>query len=421
MKRFTIFLLIGLLAGIWTQGYSQQTLSETFIINGGNYSNPDEHVAVNYYNHADEGYQLVDSIYTQSTQDALIDDNSLFVCAGDSLIRYQVESMNRLAGIEMSGLNQLAVCEDKLLVSRQYPVTTQSFKILDKSTLEELETIELSGEAAGIQVYMDSAYVAVPGAWGTEEGRLAVVDLTSMELSREINFGADAQGLKELFLQGNIIYTVNTNFSSSTENSFSVSEFDVLADEIETTTITGDYYGYYGNSEMAEDNIYIPVSASIASYDITTQETDFDFIEVTAAAVAYDPLNVQLHITTSDYSTYGEYSIYNLEGTQVEGPYSVGVSPEAMAHNYEPQNITGIANQSNRQPVIRHTNSQIKVTSQFDLKSIAVYDITGRRIIYREIDSEHQTISTDEITDQIVIVSVLKQNNERWSKKLTIR
>lgn len=338
MKKFTIYLFIGLLTGIWTQGHSQQTLSETFIINGGNYSNPDEHVAVNYYNHTDEEYQLVDSIYTQATQDALIDANCLYVCAADSLISYDLESMSRIAGIELSGLNQLAVYNDKLLVSRQYPVTTESFKILDKNTLEILETIELSGEAAGIQVYMDSAYVAVPGAWGTEEGRMAVVDLMDMELSREINFGAEAQGLKELFLQGNMIYTVNTNFSSTAENSFSVSEFNVLSDETETTTISGDYYGYYGNSVMAGSKIYIPVSASIARYDVTTHETDFDFIEVTPAAVAYDAVNEQLHITTSDYSTYGEYSIYNMNGEQIQDPISVGVSPEAMTHYYEINN-----------------------------------------------------------------------------------
>lgn len=560
MKRFTIYSLMVLLTGIWMQVQSQETLSETFIINGGDYSNSNEHVSVSRYNHAEEEYNLVDSIYTQSTQDALVNSNNLYVCAQDSLVYYDLESMSRVAGVELSGLNQLAVYEDKLLVSRQYPATTQSFKILNKYTLEELETIELSGEAAGIRVFMDSAYVAVPGAWGTEEGRLAVIDLTGMELSREINFGADAQGLKELFLKGNAIYTVNTNFSNATENHFSVSRFDVLSEEIETTIISGDYYGYYGNSEMVDDKIYIPVSSSIASYDINTDETDFDFIDVVPAAMQYDAVNERLHITTSDYSTYGEYSVYSLEGEQVQGPESVGVSPEAMAHYYDtdnafafddvefwigegdkeamlvidwndgvnpvsiawgyrfdgeltaeemmenisetdaflditlaggflndityegdlvshsgiggdpdywstwsrtdgevwqmnsgisetisdqehfgcsygfnptatapdapvaaPESVTRIAKKPGFQPEINQTNGQLIIKSPVSLKNITLYDITGRRILFRKAGSAHYSLSKKTIRNNIVIMSVSAENSRRWTEKLILK
>lgn len=339
MKKFTFFLLISLISGFWNYGTAQQqNLLKTFIINGGVYSNEADHVSLSYYNHNAGQYEVADSIYTQSTQDALLDGTNLYVCAEDSLIRYDAESMTRLAGTEISGLNQLAVYEDKLLLTRQYPATTQSLKILDKTSLETLETIELSGEAAGMEVYMDSAYVAVPGAWGTAEGKLAVVDLTSLQLSREINFGADAQGLKEVFRKNNMIYTVNTNFSDAGENSFSVSRYDVFEDEVETTVINGDYYGYYGNSVMAYDKIYIPLSATIASYDINTQETNFDFIEEVPAAIEYDPANDYLHITESDYESYGNYVIYNLEGEQVQEPVEVGIAPEAMALDLEVEN-----------------------------------------------------------------------------------
>ena len=336
MKKFTFLLLISLLSGLWNYGTAQQqNLLKTFIINGGVYSNDADHVSVSYYNPDAEQYEVIDSIYTQSTQDALLEGANLYVCAEDSLIRYDVESMTRKAGTEISGLNQLEVYEDKLLLTRQYPVTTQSLKILDKTSLETLETVELSGEAAGMVTYMDSAYVAVPGAWGTQAGKLAVVDLTSLELSREINFGADAQGLKEVFRKNDMIYTVNTNFSDAEENSFSVSRYDVFEDEVETTVINGDYYGYYGNSVMAYDKIYIPLSATIASYDINTEEANFNFIEQTPAAVEYDPANDYLHITESDFETYGNYRVYNLEGEQVQEQVDVGIAPEAMALDLE--------------------------------------------------------------------------------------
>lgn len=335
MKKFTLLFFSLLLTGLFNLNYAQQqNLTETFIINGGEFSDKSEHVSVGLFNHDANEYSVVDSIYTQSTQDALVHEDELYVSAQDSLISYSLSSKSRIAGTEITGVNQLAVFQDLLIVTRQHPVETMSVKLLNKNTLEELQTIELSGEAGGVQIHMDSAYVAVPGAWGTEDGKLAVIDLENRELSREINFGADATGLKEVFLNNNIIYTVNTNFSNSSDNKLSVSTFDIFANEKETTVINGDYYGYYGNSVMVEDHIYIPVSSSIASYDINAGEIDFDFIKVTPAAVEYDAANEYLHITTSDFSTFGDYKAYDLSGKQVMDSVAVGVSPEAMAHNY---------------------------------------------------------------------------------------
>ena len=335
MKKFTLLFFSLLFTGLFNLNYAQQqNLKETFIINGGNFTDKSEHVSVGLFNHTVNEYSVVDSIYTQSTQDAIVNEDELYVSAQDSLISYSLNNRSRIAGTEITGVNQLAVYQDMLIVTRQYPVDKMSVKLLNKNTLEELQTIELSGEAGGVQIHMDSAYVAVPGAWGTEDGKLAVIDLKNRELSREINFGPDATGLKEVFLKNDIIYTVNTNFSSSADNKFSVSTFDIFAIEKQTIVIEGDYYGYYGNSVMVKDHLYIPVSSSIASYDINSEEIDFEFINTNPAAVEYDAANEYLHITTSDFSAYGDYKAYDLSGHQVTDSVAVGISPEAMAHNY---------------------------------------------------------------------------------------
>ena len=335
MKNLLFFLLAVANLAAFSQN---QELSKTFVASGGNYSNPNEHVAVGYFDQDPDDYHVFDSIYTQSVQDVIIDGGLLFVSAGDSLVSYSVETMDRLAAASYDGLNSLAVAGDHLLVSRQYPITTESLLILDKETLELSTLIELSGEAAGIAVDGDSAYVAVPGAWGTPEGRIAVVDLSTESLSREIILGADAQGTKELFIRDYMLFAVNTHFSDYEANTFSVTTYDLFSGSFETEVIEGDYYGYYGNSVMNDSSLIIPVSAGMASYNVYNHELDLGFMSIAPAAIAYDHVAREYHLTTSDYSTYGEYQVYNIEGEPVSEVYETGISPEAVAIEYSVSN-----------------------------------------------------------------------------------
>lgn len=332
-------LLFFLLAVVHLTAFSQnQELSKTLVASGGNYSNPGEHVAVGYFDQEPQEYHVIDSIYTQSVQDVLTDGDLFFVAAEDSLVSYSAETMERVAAVSYDGLNSLAAAGNKLIVSRQYPVITESLLILDKETLELSTLIELSGEAAGIAVDGDSAYVAVPGAWGTSEGRIAVVDLSTESISREIVLGTEAQGTKELFISDYTLYAVNTHFSDYEENTFSVTNYDLFSGSFETDVVEGDYYGYYGNSVMNDSSLIIPVSAGMASYNVYNNELNLDFMSVVPAAIAYDHVDQQYHITTSDYSTYGEYQVYNIEGDPVSEVYETGVSPEAMTLDYSLSN-----------------------------------------------------------------------------------
>jgi hypothetical protein len=268
------------------------------------------------------------------------------------------------------------VAGDKLLVSLQYPVTTQSLLVLDKHNLILSTTIEMSGEAAGIAIDGDSAYVAVPGAWGTPEGKMAVIDLTTETLSREINLGSEARGIKALFLRDDNIYTVNTHFSDYEANTFSVSVFDIAADSYETTVLSGDYYGYYGNTVMSENILYIPVSSSIATYNVNNGENTMDFLEITPAAVGYDKADDRLHITTSDYATYGSYQVYNLNGDPLSNTIPVGVSPEAIALDYDISTALPTVSRSHGKAYF--SGNRLVVKSRQGIRKVSVFNATGQ-------------------------------------------
>ncbi len=334
MRRKSL-LFAFLLTAVSTVFSQQQNLINTYIANGGQFGNPDENVSLGYFNQEFSTYQVFDSIDTQSVQDIIQDEDYLFVNAQDSLIAYDRYTHERTAAIAREGLSRLAVYEDYLLVSLQYPVTSETLLVYDKHTLDLETTIPLSGEAADIIVSYDSAYVAVPGSWGAENGTMAVVDLTEMSLAREMDLGHEARGIKELFLRSNKVYSVNTHFSDTEANTFSVTTYDIFNGTHETSVVEGDYYGYYGNSVMSDSIIYIPVSSSVSSYNVFSQEIDFDFLETVPAALAFDKHAGQIHLTHSDYATYGYYEIYNLDGDMVEDNIEVGVSPEAMTLEFE--------------------------------------------------------------------------------------
>ncbi|MEA3503742.1 MAG: T9SS type A sorting domain-containing protein [Bacteroidota bacterium] len=326
--------LICLTIACAVNGFSQVEFDQTIVVSGGYYANANQHVAVAYHNAISDEYQVFDSIYTQSTQAVIVDGDFAFVCAQDSLVKYDLTSYQRVAAVEITALKNLAVYNDKLIVTRQYPITTEGIKILNKTNLDEIVTLETSGEASGIAIANDSAYIAIPGAWGTEEGKVAVVDMVNNTLVREINFGSDAKGLKEVFIENSTLYTVNTHFCDYTNNIFSVSEYNIYSGDITTHMFDGDYYGFYGNSVLAEGNLFIPVSMTVARYDIAADEMDLTFIDIVPASIKYENVNQKLHITTSDFEDYGELRFFNMTGEEVGDMVDVGVSPEAIALHY---------------------------------------------------------------------------------------
>jgi len=82
-------LLFSLLTSFSVAAVSQSlNLNKTYIASGGQYGDPSDHVAVGFIHPETQDYQTFDSIYTQSVQDLIIDDEYIFVNAGDSLVCY---------------------------------------------------------------------------------------------------------------------------------------------------------------------------------------------------------------------------------------------------------------------------------------------------------------------------------------------
>ena len=140
------------------------------------------------------------SIFSQSAQAILVSKHVGYFAAQDSIVKYNLNTLQRMAAIADSGLSRLALYNGKLLVSKQYPVSRNFFEVLDTADLGLIAQVPgISGDCAGISFIHDTIYVAVNGGWLGTEGKLAVIDPNSWTLKTEENFGHQAIGIWDLF------------------------------------------------------------------------------------------------------------------------------------------------------------------------------------------------------------------------------
>lgn len=356
-------------------------VNQIVIGNGGVYSNPDDYVNIASYNPVNSDYSVFADIATQSVQDIIMDTSFIFVAAQDSLIVYDANTHEKINKKFIPNIRSLANNSEKLIVTRQYPAADSFIYILNKSNLEILEVITTSGETGNVVIVGDSAYIAVPGAYGTEIGKLAVIDLSNNILVKEIVFGSNAKGLSELFYHDSTIITVNTHFWDYMNNRFSISKYNFYTGDTTTIVFTGDYYGFYGNSVLADSNILIPLSSSINKINIF-DNTIITWLPVNPAAQAFDSVNSIVYITESNYLTYGKLYKYDYIADLYIDSIDVGISPEAIAIDYRTTLLsTDFKNTENIKIAVypNPCDSYVKVIVPADIKilSYAIYSIDG--------------------------------------------
>ena len=132
-----------------------------------------DYVTVQAYNPQTKNVDVFNTIYTQSAQSMVISNHMIYVAAQDSIVKYDLNTMQRKAAVADSGLNQMAVFNGKLIVSKQYPLTNYFVEVLDTSTLGEVAEIPgITGDCGDITSANDTLYVAVNGGYLGTVGKL---------------------------------------------------------------------------------------------------------------------------------------------------------------------------------------------------------------------------------------------------------
>ena len=400
MKRINLLSLIITLMVIlpWT-GNSQEAewVEQVILINGNTYeSTPPfvDYVTCQTYNPATGATSVFDEILTHSTQDVVIANEKIYVAAGDSIIMYDANTLQRLAAIADSGLSRLYIFNDKLIVSKQYPVVRFFVEVIMANDLSLVARIDgISGDCKGIVSTKDSIYVALNGGFMSTEGGMAVINLSNWTLSREINFGPNAVGINDMYYYGTSIFTVNETPYGATDEG-SITEYDVYT-TLHTNHLFNRRVGAGAsmtkNSGIIGNILYFTLNYNVATFNLDTRLVINSNLYVDPGSgnhiyfTSYetDYVNNELYLNIGNRVAWGLDLVGNTLGDSLTS-FSTGINTDAIAMDYRsPVAISDpIADKASitlfPNPV--DTKVRVKYTGDAPVQEMLIRDITGRTI-----------------------------------------
>ena len=328
-------------------------------------------------------YTTVDTILgARFASDMIIDGDHLYVAADDMLYKYNKYDMSLTCSQSVSGIRNLAVWNDKIIVTRgDYDNTTfmpilfnsylQVFNTLDLSFYMELDTIY--GPKWSTQNMItsgDNLYVAINNGfeWGNEKGLIGIVDMSSMIYLNEIDLGPDGKNPDNMVFDGTNIYTVNNkDFSGA-----SISKVDISNGSSLTTNMSTINTGC-GTSCLRDGKINYQISGDTELYEwdpvlMPSSGISIGFTE-NFYELATDEVNNYLYASSTDWVSYGIINIYDSNNMSI-GSFSCGVSPGTIVFDTRSTSV-GITN----------------ITSKNILEG-TIYDMFGRKLNSLEGQSE---------------------------------
>lgn len=320
-----IYLLALTLSLTLSLGFAQ-TPSQVIVANGGVFS-PTNHASIAYWEPGTSNYTVFDSVPASSVQDVILQGNQAWLAADSFLVRYNIDTYTREAIVDIKGIRKLALHGDKVIATRGFGASGDYVQAFDKMSLSPAFSISgLSGNCEGIAILGDSAYVAVPVAFGNATGKLAVIDLVNESLSHEVDFDTMGRQIGRVFIDDDKVYTIN---SIGFMHPWGVvSEYDITTLGVTHHRVEMNVDGGTG---IYNGLLYAFFDGAVGSFDIGTgMVQDTAIIPGAWAASAYDPTADQFYLTNTDFFSFGNAFRYDGNGV-AQDTQAVGISPEAIA------------------------------------------------------------------------------------------
>lgn len=378
-------------------------VNQVLIGAGGNYSNPDENVTVSTYSPNDQSITSFGDVLTHSIQDIVIYEGYVYVAAQDSIAKFDIDTYERIAIASAPGVNQLYAYDGNLFVSFQFPVTENFVRVYSSDDLSFITNIaEVSNESAGMLVVDNNLYVAVPGGWASTTGNVAIISLPSYELTAEVDLGAEGIGVFDLFSNNDKIMTINrTPYLGTTGY---ISTMTLEGTEVEAH-LFNEVIGKFAGCD--NDLLYTVMNNGIGSInltDFTVENTEIVMpLTNTIAAVALDTVNNLFYLTTTDYFSMGEGSVYNMGG-QILNTFDAAISSEAIDIDYR-VNTGIVVNNINKISVYPNpATTSISFNGNYDNYNIV--DLSGRIIASDNIHPGMTTINIEALHNGMYIINL---------------
>jgi len=374
MKKIFTFLFILFTNFTFSQNYVHQVL----ILNEGyfDYSLNQSVVppTLGSYDPLTQIYTTIDTLNGKRfASDIIVNDNHVFVAADNTLYKYDKFNMSIYDTINVDGIRNIAIWNDKIIVTRgDYDNTTfapilfnsylQVFNLSDLSFYTEFDTINgPKWSTQNMIVTNNKLYVAINNAyeWGNYKGLVGVIDMSNMSYINEIDLGPEGKNPDNLMFDGSNIYSVNNkDFSGA-----SISNINLSSSTSTTTNISSVSTGC-GTSALRDDKLLYQISMDTDLFEWDTQSNDSSGISLGYSTnfydLSYDQINNLLYTSETDFFSFGTIHIYNNSNNLINS-FSCGISPGNIVFD------------------IRTMPSYIE-ENIFVNDKIYIYDIFGRKL-----------------------------------------
>ena len=361
---------------ISAQGPRQVIIANGNLFQAGNYA------TMASYNPGNQSYYIFDSIPARFVSDVIVDGNQAYVAADSFLLRYDLDLMGLTAtGGPAFGIRKLARWNNLLLFSTgvngdpgarfiAYNVNTWQFAFAIPG---------ISGECEGIVVHGDTAYVAVPGSFGSPTGSIALIDLNAGSLMTEISLDTMGRGIDRMYVSGGKIWAVN---SIAYANPWGI------VTELDPTTRSMVHHRVELNTQhspgLHNNLLYLRRGEGVFAFDPNTGTVvDSLFIAGNFAGGVIDTVNSEFYLTETDYFSYGTLRRFNAQGMLLDS-LPIGISPEVMAIDYRlPVAIEDAAETGKMQlwPVPTRDVLNLALPKPAAAFTVTLTDIQGRTLI----------------------------------------
>ncbi len=342
-----------------------ETPKQVLFTNGGEFMNPNAPTELMTYIPDQDTTIQIDNYLAGATsvQDMIIDGNFAYVSADYYITRYNVSSRTATdsiytqdldpnsadgQGTEMAGVNhKLAIYQNMLLATRQNsaqaPEDGYNVRIYNKGDLSFIKKIPVSNQATDIVIVNDTAYVMINGGFAGQTSSMAIIDLKTLTLNREVDLGTAGLGVMQMIAKDNKIYCVRLADFMGRFNS-GIVIYDITSGAIQEVEYTSGIP--YDSSPLAiepctNDTIFIKKDLGYVAFNTQDQsfgsEThmnipsyynqDSDHI---GRSSAYDPDEKKYYITYAYWHGKGVGQVYDSNLDSIGTFKGVGASPEVM-------------------------------------------------------------------------------------------
>jgi hypothetical protein len=341
LMKFT-FLVAFFVGTTITTSFSQSQES-IIVINGGLFGGVD-YANISIENLSTGSFTSIDTIYTTSIQDVVVNGQEVYVAAQDSIVKYDLVTQSRVAANAFGAPStiKLAIYGNHLLVGNWYApwgfvgAFDNHFRIFNTSDLSLADSIpEVTKPATDFVVVGDYAYIAqnnvVAAGYGDTLGYLAVVNLNTMSFERYDTLSTTGDDIGRLVADGDMIYSINS--VSNTISSYNTVN-QVKTNQASTAISLSPKKN--GPTAFTKGNgvWYFPFDNGIGAYNLSTNTVvTADIVTIPGSfAFTMDTFNNTFCVSHIYYGSQGNNTgkIYDMTGDSIAS-FEVGFSPEALA------------------------------------------------------------------------------------------